>query len=285
MNVLRPGAEVAEAAWAELVRANREQVQRLRERSEQADFWEHVSPVFRADPRRTDDPVLAVLQGLARRGERWLDVGAGGGRFALPLALQLKRVIAVEPSPSMRGVLREGMAEHGIGNIDVIEGRWEEVEAPVADVALIAHLGYDVEQPGPFLRRLERHARRLCVAVLLDRQPASIFGGLWEEVFGEPQRLLPALGEFITLQLAREKLVEARLVETEPWSFATREEALDSVRWRLWLIEGSERDRALQRVFDRFVREVNGRWRIPGARIYTGIVTWAGEAESSTSGQ
>src|SRR5207247_1736522 len=77
----------------------------------------------------------------------------------LPLALIVREVIAVDPSPTMLAGLRAGMAEHGIDNIRVVEGRWPlppaDSGAPpadiAADVALIAHVGYDVEAIGPFL--------------------------------------------------------------------------------------------------------------------------------------
>ena len=73
-----PAADL-EAAWAERVRANREQAERVRECTT-SDFYAPVSSLFVADPRRTDEPVLDVLQALARPGATWLDIGAGAGR-------------------------------------------------------------------------------------------------------------------------------------------------------------------------------------------------------------
>ena len=56
-----------------------------------------------------------------------LDIGAGGGRYALPLALVSREVIAIEPSDGMRQVLSAGMAEHRIHNVQVVDGRWPRV--------------------------------------------------------------------------------------------------------------------------------------------------------------
>src|SRR5262245_65745630 len=115
-DVLRPDAETALEAWRQRVSANREQAERLREGSPPRDFYAAVASDFRANPRRTDEPALEHLRALVQPGETWLDIGAGGGRYALPLALLAKSVIAVEPSEGMRGVLQTGMAEHGISN-------------------------------------------------------------------------------------------------------------------------------------------------------------------------
>jgi len=79
-------SDLAELAWGERVRANREQVERVREVPDGADFYAPVSGLFRADPDRSDDPVLAELVTMATPGETWLDIGAGAGRYALPLA-------------------------------------------------------------------------------------------------------------------------------------------------------------------------------------------------------
>ncbi len=82
-------ARAIEASWAARVRANREQVERVREIPDGADFYAPVQSLFRADPTRTDDPILDALLDLVRSGEVWLDVGAGAGRFALPIARAL----------------------------------------------------------------------------------------------------------------------------------------------------------------------------------------------------
>ena len=112
------------AAWGDRVRANRDQVDRLREVPDGPDFYARVTSLFRADPRRTSEPVLDLLLAQARPEDTWLDIGAGGGRYALPLALAVREVIAIDPSAGMLAVLRELMQEHAIANVRVIVGRW-----------------------------------------------------------------------------------------------------------------------------------------------------------------
>ena len=163
--------------WAERVVANREQVDRFREVPDAKDFYAPVRSMFRADPTRTDDPVLARLFDIVRPGDRWLDVGAGAGRFALPIARSLAAsggsVVAVDASASMLGSAQEIAHEYDIRNVTTIHTRWPPDDAGalamlVSDVVLIAHVGYDIEAIGPFVAALEAAARRELVAVLMD---------------------------------------------------------------------------------------------------------------------
>jgi len=57
-----------------------------------------------------------------------LDVGAGPGTLAIPLAKLVKKVTVVEPSPGMVECLKENIKEEGIKNIVCVNNRWEDVK-------------------------------------------------------------------------------------------------------------------------------------------------------------
>src|SRR5579871_354553 len=97
-NPLRPMESEALGEWSRRVHANREQVNRFREVEDGSDFYGPIAARFEADPRWRDDPALDALLALAQPGGTWLDVGAGGGRYALPLALVIREVVALDPS-------------------------------------------------------------------------------------------------------------------------------------------------------------------------------------------
>ena len=273
MSALRPDAADALSEWAARVRANRDQAARVREETEGSDFYAPVAQSFRADPRRTDEPALDHLLSLVVPGETWLDVGAGGGRYALPLALNAGEVIAVDPSSGMLDQLREGMDEHGIRNVRVVQSRWPMPDPPTADVTLIAHVGYDIEEIGPFLDAMEASATRLCVAVMLAQSPASAAAGFFEQVHGEPRAQLPALTEFLALLLARGRLFETWLGERGAMAYPSRETVLLFLRQQLFVRPGGDKDAHLQRLV-RELPEVDGRVRLSTVAAPLGIVTW-----------
>jgi molybdenum cofactor cytidylyltransferase len=279
-------ADLALLEWARQVRANRSQVDRLREVPD-GDFYAATSSLFVADPRRSDaeDPTLARLRALARPDETWLDIGAGAGRYALPLALIVREVIAVDPSPTMLAGLRAGMVEHGIDNVRVIEGRWPlpaadpgaDVAADIAvDVALIAHVGYDIEAIGPFLDAMEAVAGRLCVAVMTDRTPASLAEAYWPIVHGEARIPLPAMPAFVDLLRARGRRPDVTTVERMERSFGSADEALALFRRQTWVEPDGPKDRRLQAALRvRLVARPDGSVGLIGApSLQVHLATW-----------
>src|SRR4051794_21879502 len=187
------------SAWRARVEADKEQVERSREEPDPTDFYAPVTDRFRMDPRRTDDPTVNALLALAWPEDAWLDVGAGGGRYGLPLALHVERVIAIDPSPSMLTALKADASSEGISNVDVIESRWPMAQPPSGDVALMAHVGYDIAEIGPFVDQLEAQSSRLRVAVLGASAMQTTGQLFWRDVHGEDRVRLPALPEFVTL--------------------------------------------------------------------------------------
>ena len=272
---------LAESAWSARVRANREQVDRIREVPDGHDFYAPVRSLFRADPSRSDDPVLGALLELVRPGETWLDVGAGAGRYALPLARALARsggsVVALDPSASMLGALREIAEEHGIANVRTVEARWPtpDPRTLASDVVLIAHVGYDVEAIGPFVDGLEAAAGRLCVAVLMEQAPASAADPFWPRVHGEARVPLPALPSFVELLESAGRTPTVTRVASEVRRLESREALEGFARRQLWIDPSGPKESRFQAAIDELAVEEEGGWTIQGrAPMDIGVVTW-----------
>lgn len=274
-NVLRPSLEQALSDWAALVQADKDQVEALPDRPRPEDFYAPVAEQFRADPKRTGEPALEHLRTLAQAGDTWLDLGAGGGRYSLPLALIVRRVYAVEPSAGMRGVLTEALAQQHIENVDVLDERWPGPSAcPVADFGLISHVSYDIAEIGPFLTQLEGHVSGTCVALLFERPPIAEFAPLWPAVHGQERAVLPGLREFVALLFARGRAPEVKLFPTRRTAFETIEALHRAARRPLWVREGSVQDERLMRAVEDMVVPVEGGFALNPAPRMLGFVTW-----------
>ena len=277
-------ALVIEASWASRVRANREQVERIREVPDGADFYAPVQSLFRADPTRRGDEVLDALLSLVRSGETWLDIGAGAGRFALPIARALDpsggSVVAIDASPSMLEGLLEMAEDYAIENIRTVHGRWPPSDDGAlamheADVALIAHVGYDVEAIGPFVDALESAAARLCVAVLMERVPASAADPFWPPVHGEARVSLPALPDVVELLEARGRRLDVTRIAVEPRRFESLDGLAGFVRRQLWIDPAGPKEKRFQKALDGLAVEDSDGWTIRDrGPSDVGIVTW-----------
>ena len=270
-----------EADWADRVRRNREQVERLRETGEDADHYAPVTGMFRDDPRRSGDEVLDALLALTTPSDTWLDVGAGAGRYAFPIALRVHDVIAIDPSAAMVATLRDGISAHGLVNVRAVEGRWPGAAPslapqPCADVALIANVGHDVESIGPFVDALDAAARRLCVAVMQEQPPASPAAPFFEAVHGERRIPLPALPDFLDLLAARGTPPDIDWFERPARRWQSRDELLPFLRRQTWVTPGSAGDQRLLDHLDAVAIVGDGGFVLAGdtepARV--GLVRW-----------
>ena len=268
--LLRPDPQALGAEWRDLVVAEREQTERLREWHE-ADYYRPVARHFVEDPRRAGDEMLNELRSYCAPDVTWLDVGAGGGRNALPLALLSKQVIAVEPSQAMQEILTDSARDAGIDNLEILPLRWPAgSESIQVDYSLMAHVAYDIDEINPFVDGLERATRKRCFASLMAHAPSSGFESLWEAVHGEPRYTLPAMREFLHLLLARGATPDVRIYARDVQPHEP-DDIRASARRRLWLSEGSEKDLKLQGLIDEELKRGD---HILQRRLVVSLISW-----------
>jgi SAM-dependent methyltransferase len=272
-SVLRPTEAQALADWAALIDADAAQVARVREPEPAADHYATMAARFR--PGQLPSFELPVLEAFTQPSDTWLDIGAGGGRFAVPLAKQVARLIAIEPSAAMRATLTSAAADAGIANVEVHDLRWPDTSwSGVADVSLAAHSLYDIREIGHFLDAMERHTRRLCIAVFGRNARGASLAPLFESVHGEPLQTLPALHEFVALLGARGRRYEVRTVGTGNTTDLTPpDEAYEMGRRMLWLSPGSAKEQRMRALMQEWWGQADG-IAMPAARPFIGIVSW-----------
>jgi SAM-dependent methyltransferase len=114
--------------WIEMVRENRS----VPGFKSGADLWEKkkVAEEYRAPTARVN-ATLALLP--LTPGISVLDIGAGPGTLALPLARQVRSVTVVEPAAGMVSVIKDKIDTEGCRNLRVVQKRWEDV-VPARDL-------------------------------------------------------------------------------------------------------------------------------------------------------
>jgi ubiquinone/menaquinone biosynthesis C-methylase UbiE len=74
--------------------------------------------------------VLETLAAVLTPGQTVLEIGAGTGRFTIPIAARVRRVTAVDFSGSMLRQLAGKMEKEGLGNIDLVHGDFMNIDFP-----------------------------------------------------------------------------------------------------------------------------------------------------------
>jgi hypothetical protein len=275
--VLPPRAARWPAAerWAARVAANAAQIGRLRETRVPVDFSAgRVRPFQSGGYPATEWPRLLAL---LRPSDMWIDVGAGAGRLAVPLAGAVRQVVAVEPSESMRRALESGLADRDRTNVRIVDGRWPLVARSVgrADVALAAFVVFDQADIVGFLEAMERAARRRVVVTVTNRAPSAGDDELWWELHGEAQASLPAAPELTEVLAETGRPFTLTTLPANRGRSPPFEAALDKARQIYWVARGSAADRRLAALLRERYTSRYHRVRLPGEPTSVSVFDWS----------
>src|SRR5262249_25404892 len=132
-----------------------------------------------------------------------LDVGAGTGRYAVPLAKAGAHVTAVEPSEGMLGFLEQTIQEESISDrVAVVASSWQEAVVAPADFVVCSHVIYAIKDIVPFLDKLREHARdSVFVALRVTQFDANVLD-LWPRIYGEARKREPGFIDLYQLLYA-----------------------------------------------------------------------------------
>jgi SAM-dependent methyltransferase len=108
------------------------------------------------------DHFLEIIEPWLAPARTLIDVGAGYGRLAVPLAERLEWVTAVEPSEGMRAFIPD------VDNMTVIASGWADAEVQPADLVVCSHVLQAIPDPVPFLAKLDASATEAVFVVLRD---------------------------------------------------------------------------------------------------------------------
>ena len=275
--------EPAFKAWREQIQAHERDMQALRgDGHEHGHGHGHGKPGRFGftnrpqDPHRTDDAALNGLFAALGTGTEVLDVGGGTGRYALPLATRANRVTVVEQSEDSLEILATRAEEAGITNIAFINEPWEDAQAPKADMVLCSLVLHHLENVVPFVSKLQDHAMDRVVVLEMIETPGAVVRPFFEKVYGSAPSSLPGVAKLMGVLWAMGIYPDLEMMVPEPAIVAPdRETALEQMRRRLSVDEGTDKDELLLSAADELLEETPDGVTVRGVPSHRqAIVSW-----------
>jgi SAM-dependent methyltransferase len=156
-------------------------------------YWDRRARSFARSTHTRSDEFLTVIDPYLSPRKTLLDVGAGTGRHAVPLASRVEWVTAVEPSEGMRAEISAR------DNMTIVASAWEDADVAPADLVICCHVLYGVEDPVPFITKLNRSARERVFVMLRESDlphPAAV---IRSRLLGEMGSRMPRFSDLFML--------------------------------------------------------------------------------------
>jgi SAM-dependent methyltransferase len=129
------------------------------------------------------DPLLDIILEYVDSQTTVLDIGAGDGRWSIPIARKARSVTALDPNDEILAMLRDNIKDSS-GDIHIIRSSWEEAEVGMYALAVCAHAMYSSPVLELFVRKMEQHARRACFLSIRLPPADGIIAELSQAVYG-----------------------------------------------------------------------------------------------------
>jgi SAM-dependent methyltransferase len=221
------------------------------------------------------DPFVTTLKSVLRADDTVLDIGAGAGRYSLPLAEAVRHVTAVEPSAGLRAQLARAATERGLSNVHIVPSSWEVAEVEPHDVTFAANVLYFVPDAVRFIEKLNRSARRACFILHRMEERATPLLPLWETIWEEPRPPEPGALDLLNLLYFTGMRADFRLAPlAAPMRYASVDETLVEARRLLDLaFDDHTHDAAIRAFLSGILVERDGLLEYPpGPRM--AIISW-----------
>lgn len=270
----------AAGRWRRLVEGRLAEIERLTPGAGALDgtWWDRRAErkplsVRPAEPEK--DPLLRRLLRVAERSSTVLDVGAGTGRFAIPLAERVDHVTAVDPSRAMLDTLRRGAEERGLRNLEAVRSLWADAETAEADVVFSSFVMTLVPDGVAFVRKMEASARRHVFLYLGAYSGDAVLDPMWRYFHDEPRAPGPTYLDALALLEEEGIAPDVKVVELKNRTrFATIEQAVEHYRDGLLLGETHGVEDDLARLLERWLLGRRGAYRSPLRTLPVAIIHW-----------
>ncbi len=258
------------ALWRELTTRGHPLAGSRFERRDQAQEYDAAS---RRRNQSRPDPLFDFVKGALRPEDTVIDIGAGTGRWTVPLAALTARVTAVEPAEAMAEVLRKNAKEAGVlDKITILPATWEAAVVEPHDVVTCFHAIYMSADFAAFVRKMETHARRACYLGLRHFPIDGIIQELATQIYGtrhDSPNFIVAYNALYQMGIYANVLVDE---VRQMWTDDSLESAFIRAKRHLFL-EDATHDELVRSTLERLLVLRDGAYQWPDG-MSTALVWW-----------
>ncbi len=185
--------------------------------------------------RDRDDPLMHFVLNQLEPDDTVLDIGAGIGRWSIPMAMACRKVTALDAHPPMLELLRENAAAENIRNIETVLDDWATAEVASHCHVLSSHSVYNSPDIAGFVRKMEACALKTCYLVMRVPPHNGIIGELSRRIHGtfhDSPNFIVGYNALLQMGIAGHVVMEEH---ARPWHNQTLEEALSRAKRHLHL--------------------------------------------------
>lgn len=229
-------------------------------------YWDRRAGSYARSTHGRSDEFLRILEPYLGPRKTLIDVGAGTGRHATPLAERLEWVTAVEPSDGMRSHIPAR------DNMTVIASTWEDAEVAPADLVICSHVLYGVADVVPFLDKLQRSAWERVFVMMRETDLPHPAAALRRRLLGAEGPRLPRFSELFMLLV---QLGVAPDVDFIRYPIVTRYASMDEALAdsRALFGDGWDEPRA-RAILEELLSKKDGELVFDGGVALSGVAHW-----------
>jgi len=225
-----------------------------------------------------DDRVQRTIAGLTLNKEmRVLDIGAGPGTLAIPIAPLVKDVTAIEPGAGMAAVLMDQCRAQGIANVTCIQKPWEDID-PARDLdgkydLVIASLSLTMQDIRAALLKMDAVANgEVCLYWFVDMPFwEKMYVELWEPLHGCTYYPGPKTDCLFEVLYGAGIYANVKMMPLpKEYRFASRDEMTSFFR-RRFKVTTREQEKILDAYLAPLVHEKNGEVVVSGSSTYAKV--------------
>lgn len=235
-------------------------------------YWDRRAPSFARSTRTRTDEFLSVIEPYLSPRKTLIDAGAGTGRHTIPLSDRLEWVTAVEPSEGMRAQIPPK------DNITIVASTWEDAEVAPADLVICCHVLYGIEDPAPFIAKLERSARERVFIMLRESDLPHPAAAIRKHLVGDAGPRLPRFSDLFMLLIQMGIAPDVAFLRyTSSNRYADFEEALTDSR----ALVGDVWDESVGRsMLEEMLTREGDDFVFGGGTVFSGVAHWQPQAKS-----